>query len=236
MLKDMLSKHAALTPDELMQQAAELSRQACVKLAEERKQNRQKAVDANFSRAAIPLRYSNASLDDANETQERFYAVARQYVADFDSNLQKGSGMLVIGHVGTGKTHLVCAIGNDLLKQGRTVLYCTVSEFCQLIKASWKSANEDEFDVFQRFAVPDLLILDEIGVQNGTEWEEVQLTGLFDARSRECKPIIGLSNLSMEDVADVLGERSFDRLIGFGGKVLEMKGRSLRARKLEVVK
>ena len=95
LLSDMLSKHAALTPDELMAQAAELSKQACIKLAEERKQNRQKAIDANFRRAAIPTRYSNASLDDASEAQGRFYAVARQYVDNFENHLRTGTGMLV---------------------------------------------------------------------------------------------------------------------------------------------
>jgi DNA replication protein DnaC len=162
--------------------------------------------------------------------------VARDYVAGFEGRLTDGAGMLVVGDVGVGKTHLACAIGNALLHRGNTVVYCTISEFFSFVKASWKSRDSEEIEVIQRFVEPDMLILDEIGVQSGSDWEDVQMTTLFDARSRQCRPVIGLSNLDINGVSDVLGVRSFDRLIGFGGRILEMRGRSLRVARLEIVK
>ncbi|MCK9504662.1 MAG: ATP-binding protein [Porticoccaceae bacterium] len=215
-----------------MLQAAELSKKAARQLANERKDIRQKSADALLRRAAIPARYVNASLDQVGKEQAQAYEKARAFIADFDSKLETGAGMVLWGDVGTGKTHLACAMANALRKQMRPVLYCTALEAVMLVKASWKKSVDGvtEYDVYSRFGEPDLLIIDEIGVQSGSDFERMVLTSIADIRSRNCLPTVIISNLNPEEMHELLGERMFDRLVGFGADMVHMAGRSMRLR------
>lgn len=221
-----------LTADELMLQAAEISRQASLALVQERQQNRQAQMASMMNRSAIPARYRGAVIMPQVKDQESAYLAGRAFVDDFDGRLADGAGLVLWGDVGTGKTHLACAIANELTKQLRPVLYCTALEAVQLVKASWKKSDDamTEYDVYARFGEPDLLIIDEIGVQSRTDFENVVLTSIADIRSRNCKPTIIISNLAPEAIFELLGERMFDRLVGFGASVIHMPGRSLRMR------
>lgn len=219
-----------LTPEEFQRQIAEIDRKEREKAAQERAENRQKAAAAMLGRAAIPIRYAEASLDREAPNQSDAYQIARDYAAAFPNALRTGAGLLLWGSVGTGKTHLACAIGNYLLARMCPVVYCTAMEAVLTVRATFgrKGEGDSEFQVYERFALPKLLILDEIGVQRGTDDERVVLTSIADARSRQCLPTIVISNLEPRDVCRVLGDRAFDRLVGFGGKIVPMAGRSLR--------
>jgi DNA replication protein DnaC len=58
----------------------------------------------------------------------------------------------------------------------------------------------------------DLLILDEVGMQYGSEGEQVILTDVIDQRYRDMLPIIILTNQDRKGLAEYLGHRAFDRL------------------------
>ena len=233
LLKNM-DTSKVLTPDEYLLQIEAVSRLAVDALAVERRANKVKSVNRMVSRSAIPRRYVSASLDKPCDAQKSAFVTALQFVDDFDLHLLAGSGLFLFGDIGTGKTHLACAIANALLADLRPVMYCTVIEAVMLIKKSWhKSSDFSEYDVYEQFAVPELLILDEVGVQHGTDFEAMAISSIIDARSRNCLPTISISNHVPEQVAEIMGERAFDRLVGFGGKVVEMRGKSLRHRAFE---
>lgn len=202
------------------------------KLQHERAETRQKNLNSLLCRAQIPRRYADASLDFPAQSQLAAYRFGRHFVDTFEHRLKTGAGALVYGGIGTGKTHLACAISNQLMGDMRPVLYCTTLEAIQSVKATWGRDSElSELDVYATFAVPELLILDEIGVQFGTDTERLILTGIADIRNRNCLPTIGISNLEPEYVCELLGERTFDRLIGYGAEMVPMHGSSLRVRR-----
>ena len=58
----------------------------------------------------------------------------------------------------------------------------------------------------------DLLILDEVGMQYGTEAEQITLFDIIDKRYRDLKPTILLTNQNSSGLKQFLGERSFDRV------------------------
>lgn len=226
------SARPALSADELMLQAAELSKQAAERLQQERLEIRQRKGDELLSRSAIPSRYAEASLTNPAPNQAEAYAQASAFVDDFSGRLKTGGGIVLWGDVGTGKTHMACAIANALRAKLRPVLYCTALEAVMLVKSSWKKSVDGltEYDIYGRFGEPELLIIDEIGVQMGSDFERMVLTSIADIRSRNCLPTIIISNLKPAEIYDLLGERMFDRLVGFGANVIAMQGPSMRLR------
>ena len=84
-----------------------------------------------------------------------------------------------------------------------------------------------ERDVLNAFEQCDLLIIDEIGVQSGTDNERNIIFGIIDARYREMLPTIAISNLNESEVASLISERSIDRLKQ-GGGTLAFNWRSYR--------
>lgn len=215
--------------DSFQDQIAEISKRESLALSVERKQNKLKAIMSVASVAAIPRRYVSANLTGGNDSQADAYAFASDYVGGFESRLESGAGVLLYGDIGTGKTHLACAMANELLGQMRSVMYCTVLEAVGMIKQSWgRGSDVSELDAYQQFAAPEFLILDEVGVQHGSEFEVMAIASIIDVRNRSCLPTVAISNHSPAEVMQILGERAFDRLMGYGGKVIEMRGRSLR--------
>ncbi|MGI9212965.1 MAG: ATP-binding protein [Methylococcaceae bacterium] len=210
-------------------QTNRISRETHAALRRERVITRQKKLNSLLCRAQIPRRYTNASLDFPAPSQLAAYRFGKHFVDSFERRLETGAGALIYGGIGTGKTHLACAISNALMGDMRPTLYCTALEAIQAVKASWRrDSATTELDVYAAFSVPQLLILYEIGVQFGTDTERLILTGIADIRSRNCLPTIGISNLGPEYVCELLGERTFDRLIGYGAEMVPMHGTSLR--------
>ena len=220
----------ALTPDEFMQKTHDVSKLAADTLAIGRKANKMKVIEKMTKTSAIPRRFINSNLyGGCHDVQKAAYSVGRDFVDTFDESLRSGAGLMLFGGIGTGKTHLACAIANALLAEFKLVMYCTVIEAVMMVKQSWSGSSElSEYEVYQQFAVPELLILDEVGVQHGSDFEVMVITSIIDARSRRCLPTIAISNYSPEKVIEIIGDRAFDRLMGFGGKVIEMRGDSLR--------
>lgn len=181
-------------------------------------------------RCGIPQRFEGRTLDNftaATQEQKAVFDFSVDYAAGFNAN--PGRCAVFIGTPGTGKTHLAVAIGLELLKHGRSVLFCTAIRAIRRIKDTWsKGATETESQAVESLVWPDLLILDEVGVQFGSEVEKVLLFDVMNERYEQRKSTIILSNLSLEEVQSYLGERVFDRLREDGGRVMVFKWESHR--------
>lgn len=82
-----------------------------------------------------------------------------------------------------------------------------------MIRDTWRRDSQfTEIQVLSEFANVGLLILDEVGVQYGTDAEQVSLFDIIDKRYRDLMPMILLTNLNKKGMKDFLGDRSFDRL------------------------
>jgi DNA replication protein DnaC len=91
--------------------------------------------------------------------------------------------LLVFGKSGAGKTHLVCAIGQELVRSGRSVYFATTSLLVQdLLMAKRDLRLSRALKKLSRF---DALIIDDIGyVQQSREEMEVLFTLLADRYER----------------------------------------------------
>ena len=121
--------------------------------------------------------------------------------------------MIVFSGVpGTGKSHLAIAIAY-FVDAAPTAIYTSAIDAVRMIRNTWRRDSErTETQVLDMLAGVDLLVLDEVGVQYGTEAEQVNLFDIIDKRYRALMPTILLTNQGKGGLKTFLGDRSFDRL------------------------
>jgi DNA replication protein DnaC len=179
-------------------------------------------------KTCVPLRFIGKTLqmyEAATDAQKNALAIARDYVNRFPEHRKAGRCLVMSGSVGAGKTHLACAIAQELREVkfsesriGWEVRYTTASDLIREIRSTWsKGAGSSEGDAIGRFVKPDLLIIDEIGVQMGSDAERVQLSELIDLRYRKILPTLVITNCDRNALERLIGERGFDRLRENGG-------------------
>lgn len=186
-----------------------------------------------IGKAGIQKRFLNCTFDnyEAVSEQQKFVKSRVQSFADnFPKVLEVGSSLILSGSVGTGKTHLACAIANQLALSGYTSCLRTVSELVQSIRdgRNW-SNDKTSSQLIDEYTKFDLLIIDEFGVQSGTDNELNILFDVVNARYAEQRPTLALSNLSKSDFKQKVGERIFDRLT-HKGVFLPLEWESYRAK------
>ena len=195
---------------------------------------RQRKTQESLRAAQIPMRFASINFTGyVAETKQQKQALSaiREYADNFNENLALGKCILLLGKVGTGKTHLACALLDRLARSGRRVRYATVRDILREIRDTWRKGSEKrESQVVEELSTVDLLVVDEVGVQFGSESEKTQLTELFDLRYRQLKPTVVISNLNKPDLEQVLGERVLDRLRD-GGFVVVFDWASWRSRR-----
>lgn len=197
-------------------------------------ESRRRATDAWLARmgeSGIPPRFLKCGFDNFVPMDGKRGALdaAREYVANFDRAAADGRSMIFIGGPGVGKTHLACAIGLQLLREGRRVVYTTIPKMHRRLRGTWRrDASEKTGDVVSVYASADLLILDEVGVQLGSDYERIEIFDVVNERYENLRPTIAISNLDREGTRDYLGGRVWDRLRENGGVLVAIQGNSMR--------
>lgn len=197
------------------------------------KEAEQVAWQRRLCRAGIPDRFMSKSLKSyvaETEGQRRALAFAEGYADNFDDALATGRSAVFIGKPGTGKTHLAIGIGLRIMhRDGRSVLFSTVMRTIRRVRSTWdRNSEESETEAIAAFTKPDILILDEVGVQYGSEAEKLLIFDILNERYENCRPTLLLSNLDLIDVRAYLGERVYDRLREDGGEVVVFDWESYR--------
>jgi DNA replication protein DnaC len=187
--------------------------------AEEKKKNdaedEQRRLENKLNKSGIPLRFRvkdfSTYVADTDE-KEKALSLAMEFASNFDEHLQKGTFAVFSGKPGTGKSHLAIAIAQAVMPM-TTVLYTSAIDAVRTVRDTWrKDSDRTEIQVLDIFASVGLLILDEVGVQYGTEAEQVTLFDIIDKRYRDMMPTVLLTNLNAAGMKQFLGDRSYDRL------------------------
>jgi len=149
---------------------------------------RRECEERRANRIARLLRLSNIPLEKTLETfeMERLPRKASRQVktllgGDF---LDRAENVLVFGQSGTGKTHLLCGLGQDLIRQhGRRIQFVTCSLLVQELLIAKRDLKLSR--AIRRYAKCDALIIDDIGyVQQSREEMEVLFTLLAERYER----------------------------------------------------
>lgn len=183
--------------------------------------------------AGIPERFQSRTLQNfLADTPKKQAALAfsKAFADGFDDEQKAGRSAIFLGMPGTGKTHLACGIGQQVMqKPGRHALFTSVLRAIRRIKETWsRDSQETESAAINAMVSPPLLILDEVGIQFGSETEKMMLFDILNERYERRRSTILISNLTLPEVKAYLGERIFDRLREDGGEVVTFDWESHR--------
>jgi DNA replication protein DnaC len=141
---------------------------------------RQHRIERRLRESRLPLEKSWENFE-----QNRLPVKVRQQMAVLldGSFLERRENVLVFGNPGSGKTHLLCALSQRLVRQERRILYTT----CSLLVQELLIAKRDLklVQTLKRLGRYEALLLDEMGyVQQSREEMEVLFTLLADRYER----------------------------------------------------
>ena len=209
-------------------------------------------LEERLQRSLIPDRFATYSLDgfpapplaaDA-ESLRVVLAACRSYVNTWPQKRKAGSGLVFVGPNGRGKTGLACGIANAVMRDyNATALFMTVRGVIRHQADTWGRKGKTEQQALDELVSVDLLIIDEAGVQAGTDTEMVLLTEAISGRHAYQRPTFLISNLAIGDftlrgdppdapkrrgLRSLLGSRIWSRFEDDGTQVLTCNWSSLR--------
>jgi len=143
--------------------------------------------------------------------------------------LNRKENVLVFGNPGSGKTHLVCGLAQELIKQGYRVLFSTCSKLVQELLAAKRDLELPK--MLAKLSKYEALIIDDIGyVQQNKEEMEILFTLL--AERYENGSVMITSNLPFSKWETIFKDKmvtaaAIDRLVHHS-VILEMNLKSYR--------
>lgn len=192
--------------------------------AEQERKKKQEELDAERARkrarierllgkSGIKKRFQQRTFDNfVTDTPERkrCYRAAKDYADNFAALYPTGEGLYIEGSNGTGKTHLAAAIALQLIGQGVPVVCKTSSDLLGDIKRSFDESSASEYEILRAYKDVDLLIIDDLGKEQCTDWSMSTLYSILNDRYEDMKPTIITTNYGDADLARALTPRGYD--------------------------
>ena len=193
--------------------------------------SKERKIEAFKKASSIPLRFQNCSFDNFNKSKEK--ETVLDYAKNFQKKKEQGTSLVLCGTTGTGKTHLVSALSFYLIENYQTqVLYTKAFDVLREVKETYNRKSERTFSQVQKkHAQVELLIVDEVGVQFGTDTEKQILFEIINERYENLRPTILVTNLSLSNLKEFVGDRVVDRMKENNGKIIVFSGESFRGKK-----
>lgn len=139
--------------------------------------------------------------------------------------------IIMVGSVGTGKTHLASSMCHYFAEKDKRyhVKLATVTELIRYYRSSYSNDNDlSQDEAIENLTHKDLLIIDELGTSKGDDKELNVLFEVINNRYEYKKATVIISNKSISEVKELLGDRIIDRLKEDGCRVLGMQWDSYR--------
>lgn len=178
-------------------------------LAEEQELRKQK-IESILGKSGIKKRYLSRTIDNFSVTAEnkRSFEVATDYIKNFREYFTQGKGLYLEGPCGTGKTHLAIAIALAIINTGVPVICKTSIDILGDIKRCYERNSEvTEEEVLEAYKTVDLLIIDDLGKEQVTEWSVPVLYSILNERYEALLPTIITTNYNTTALAEKLSAK-----------------------------
>jgi len=121
--------------------------------------------------------------------------------------------LVLIGRNGCGKTHLAAAIANQHLVQGSLVLFATVPDLLDHLRATFAPTSPVVYDqLFSSMREAELLVLDDLGSEQNSPWASEKLFQLLNYRYNSRFPtVITTNSMRLQAVDERIRSRLMDR-------------------------
>ena len=151
------------------------------------------------------------------------------FIENFDDPNEKN--LIFTGSTGLGKTFMINCIANEILKQGKTVLYQTAPIMLDSIIDEKFGNTDNKINLQDNILNVDLLIIDDLGAERTNDLKITELFTIINSRllNPRLKTIIS-SNLTIEELFKTYTNRIGSRLVG-NYKFLRFFGEDLRFKK-----
>jgi DNA replication protein DnaC len=155
-------------------------------------------ADALLAAARIPRRYEHCELSNYDfEGPHRHLAPARMAACKFVEEYPlESTGLLLIGSIGVGKTHLAVGIVKELIAgKGIPCLFYDYRELLKEIQNSYnQSVNVTELEVLRPVFETEVLVLDELGAVRPTDWVWDTVSLILNTRYNENRTTLITTN------------------------------------------
>lgn len=210
----------------------------CITAEMEAAQNSLNSIQAEklTEMANIPERFAGCSFENyhaVNKAAQNNLTILRGYASAWPQMYEAGTSLILTGRPGTGKNHLAVALAKSIIeKHHASVLLTSVMRIIRAVRSTWEKGSErSEEDVIALYTGMDLLIIDEVGIQYGSESEMIILFDIMNTRYERMLPTVLISNLSLPQISQVIGDRLTDRMVEGGGATLVFDWPSYRSQK-----
>jgi DNA replication protein DnaC len=158
-----------------------------------------------IEQANIPRRYANCTLESydtqfssANRSLHGALIQARNFVKTYPIETD-GKGLLFVGDIGIGKTHIAVGILQSLiLERGATGIFCDYRDLLKQIQNSYGRNDQSERQILAPIFDAEVLVLDELGAAKPTEWVWDTVQHILNTRYNDRKTTIITTNYPNE--------------------------------------
>lgn len=170
---------------------------ACTKKNQEEKENQYKK---NIELFEMPKELAEASFLNMYKDDKARIPIIRyfkDFIETYDQE-EKPKGLYLTGSFGSGKTYLIAALFNEMAKKGIRSILIYYPEFLRSLKASFQTDYSEKFTSIKK--IP-LLLLDDIGAENCSNWSRDEVLGpILQYRMENHLPTFFTSNLTLEEL------------------------------------
>jgi len=177
--------------------------------------------------ARIPKRYEHCELSEFDTHYEGCHASQQKALLEAHSFVEhypvESTGLLLIGPIGVGKTHLAVGIMKELiLKKGIPSLFYDYRELLKEIQNSYNdSVKATELDVLRPVFETEVLVLDELGAVKPTEWVWDTVSLILNTRYNDNRTTIITTNFENKPAGGLAGARGATREETLGDRIGE---------------
>ena len=177
------------------------------------KKLKETSYEKNLDLYKLPKEIKKASFKDIYKDDKARIPIIKYFKEFMDNynNDEKPKGIYLNGSFGSGKTYLIAALFNEMAKKGVKSILVYYPDFLVSLKSSMFSSESgsDFYDRLNSTKQVPLLLLDDIGAENVTNWTRAEVLGpILQYRMQNNLPTFFTSNLTIDELENALATTS----------------------------
>jgi DNA replication protein DnaC len=190
----------------------------------EQKSAARNRIDALLMSAGLPaplraVKFADIKID--HPQQRDVVLAARQYTKRIIDKESAGANFLLVGGPGVGKSTIAAAIANTVAEHGLVVLWVNMPDLIRQVRDAVNGrADQSDAEVLNTLAIPDLLIIDEFGRHQVSDFNRQFVWNLVFKRHEAGLPMVCTTNSTEVELARLLDPAALSRLSDNGSVLL----------------